>query len=987
MTSQSNRTTDITTRTGKFKRKPRFWLKILIVSILAFGLLGTAGAFGFVYYLIQDAPAFTPEAFNSLSATTNVYDRNDQLLGSMQSDGERELIKSLDEVSPYVVQAFVAAEDADFYKHFGIDPISVLRAAYQNFIGGGIVSGGSTITQQTVKNVMFPAQEQTIKRKVQEMYLSVQLERAMSKNEILVHYLNWIYFGKSGYANIYGIKAASKAFFNKDPRDLNLAQAAILAALPNNPGKYNPYTGLKHAITYQNYVLNEMMKAGYITQEDYQKARSFDIEASIVKPKVTATGYNNYPFVISEVERRAAEKLMSVGRYDNLDDARQALFKGGYKVYTTIDRNFQDAVDQVLADDKNFYGQPISYRSSDNREIKDALQQAGATLLDNQTGGVLAIGGGRDYKKNQNNHTTLPRQPGSTMKPLSVYGPAVEKKLLSPGSVLDDTPMALANPNAAGGKYFPMNYDNKFHGLMTAREALKRSYNIPAIKTTELVTPAVGLDYVKKMGVTTLQKSDENLVSGIGGLTYGMSVEEATGAYSTFANGGVYKKSHLITRIVDRTGYEVYRYKPTAEKVFSPDTAYILTDMMKDVVKSGTAAGVGAHFPGRQIAGKTGTTDGTTDSWFVGYTPAVTLGIWVGYDIPYPMADLSAIDASGSRPLKIWDDIMDKVYPKLPAEPSFPPMPETIARAEVCTKSGKIPTDLCRALGTVTTDLFVKGTEPKELCDTMVSVKYVELNGKKYLMNDKLSAMGSVVKEGIFIKRKPYELPDGNEKYRPTDAYMELPQQFAKNSGTSASAESGAGTSAGSPVDIQIVSNTPTSVTLAWKPVTEADGYVMMRSTSPTGPFQIISEHLQETQYTDATVQAGISYYFQVCAIQNGTIQPAVASVQVTPGATHATEPGENPGTPGPSSDTTATAPVLSIRSGSTGQAELAWTPSAAAFHYLVEQNTGSGWRQIANTTTNSYTLLASDGDSFRVKAVDPTGQISISNTIRYHFQ
>ncbi|GAX90666.1 penicillin-binding protein [Effusibacillus lacus] len=437
MTKEEKQTKpDKTTRSSKHKNRKLYTrIKITVLSFLILGILGMLGGAGFAYYLVKDAPEFNPQSFSNLASTTNVYDRNGEFLGSMQTDGNRELIKSLNEVSPHVTNAFIAAEDKNFRNHFGINPLAIIRALYQNFIKGGVVSGASTITQQTVKLVMFPAQEQTLKRKAQEAYLALQVEKFMTKDEIMVHYLNWIYFGKSGYNNVYGIKAASMAFFGKDPKELNLAQAALLAAMLNNPSKYNPYTRLDKALEYQDYVLKEMLQAGVISESDYREARAFDIRSSIVKPKITVTGYGSYPFVISEVEQRAAEKLLTVVKYDSVDDARQALFKGGYKVYTTIDRQMQDAVEEVLGNDKNFLPN-VTYTSKTGKKIENAMQQAGASLVDNSTGAVLAIGGGRDYKRDQNNHTTLPRQPGSTIKPLAVYAPAVEKKCCPPALLL-----------------------------------------------------------------------------------------------------------------------------------------------------------------------------------------------------------------------------------------------------------------------------------------------------------------------------------------------------------------------------------------------------------------------------------------------------------------------------------------------------------------------------------------------------------------------
>lgn len=942
---------------GKRKRTGKPWLKITLLSILALGFLGVAGGAGYAYYLIKDTPDFNPQAFSNLSSTTNVYDRNGNQLGSMQTDGNRELIKDLSQVSPFVVDALIAAEDKTFYDNFGVNPLAIMRAVYQNFIGGGIVSGASTITQQTVKLVVFPAQEQTVQRKLQEMYLAVQVNKAMTKQEIMVHYLNWIYFGKSGSSNLYGIQAASKAIFGKDAKDLNLAQASLLAAMVNNPSKYSPYTRLDKALEYQDYVLNEMLQANKITESEYKEARAFDIQASIVKPQVNLTAYGKYPYVIQETEERAAESLMSVAKYDNLDDARQALFKGGYKVYTSIDAKLQDSVDAVMQNPNLYYPQPITYKAKDGSQVKDAMQQAGAMLIDNSTGAILAFGGGRDFKQNQNNHAAMTRQPGSTMKPIGVYGPAIEKKQLSPGSVIDDVPMQLDNgPN---GKYFPMNHDHQFHGFVSVRDALKQSYNIPAIKTTQLITPKVGLDYVRKMGAQSLPKEDEHLVSGIGGLSQGLTVEEATSAFSTFPNGGVHKPSYLVTKIVDRNGKVVFEQKAKEDKVFTPQTAFLVTDLLKDVVKpGGTGSAITAHFPGKAIAGKTGTTDNTTDSWFVGYTPNVTLGVWVGYDIPYPMDQLpGSVDRSGLRSINIWNSIMDQVVANLPQKTeSFAAMPSGIVRREYCTKSGMIPTDLCREAGTVATDLFVVGNEPKEPCDKMVKAQYVEINGKKYPVNSKTTAMGGQIKTGIFFKRDPYVLPYGDARYRPKDYLMELPKDFAAIDSDNLTA-----TPAG---ELTVTDSSATSVSLSWQPVPGADGYVVLRSISPTGPFSSISDILQTTEFTDRSVKADTVYYYQVSSVSGGKLNPAGPTVQASTGNTVRLQ-----------------APAGLTAVGTQAGNSLSWQPVNGAAEYVVYRSTdGSSFTPIASVKGTSYQdAVSASKNWYKVSAKNASGESPLS--------
>lgn len=474
-----------------------------------------------------------------------------------------------------------------------------------------------------------------------------------------------------------------------------------------------------------------------------------------------------------------------------------------------------------------------------------------------------------------------------------------------------------------------------------------------------MVTPAVALDYVKKMGASHIEKSDEHLVAGIGGLAHGLTVEEATSAYSSFPNAGVWKESYLIDKIVDRTGKVVYQHKPKETKVLSPQAAYVVHDMMQDTVRKGTAAGVGAHFPGQAIAGKTGTTDGTTDSWFVGYSPAVTLGVWIGYDIPYPMDNLRGMDATGGRPIVLWNAIMDRLYKQMPtAGSSFPAMPSGVVQREVCTKSGKIPTDLCRELHTVTTDLFVVGTEPKEPCDVMVKVKYFEINGKKYLLNDKATAFGGVVKEGIFIKRDPYTVPAGFSK--PLDADLELPKEFGK--------DGKGGPELPSLTGLKITNNTATAISLGWDSVQGADGYVILRSTSPTGPFDVISEILTKTEYTDPNVKPGTTYYYQAAAVLNGTVQPGKDTLQAIPGQESDSTGGDFPS---PAGLTAVSSPV-----GIT----VSWRPVPEATQYILYRSSdGRQYEEIAAVSGTSYQDVSMSGASTWYKVAAKKGD-KVSN-------
>ncbi|GIM47182.1 hypothetical protein DNHGIG_27310 [Collibacillus ludicampi] len=863
------------------------FIKWIGIPVLFLIVIGCATAFGYTVKQVNETPPLDIQSIINVAATTNIYDRNNKRIGQIQEDGFREPIKSLSELSPYIPKAFIAAEDKNFFTHSGINPFSMIRAGIQNIFGLKIISGASTITQQVIKNVYFPNQNRTIDRKIQEIILALRLEKKMTKDEILKNYLNWIYFGKSGSTNLYGIRAASQAVFGKQPKDLNLAQAAFLAALPNNPSLYNVTTHLENTMTRQRYILNQMKADGFISDAELKEANRFDIRASIIKEHVHHS--TDQPYLLAEIKQRAIEALQNAGHYQSFDEVAKELSRGGYRVYTTIDCELQRTIQNII-ENPALFPADISYRvhTNEGKEIfaERAKEQVGAVLIDNRTGGILAVGAGRDYKSNQNNHTLLPRQPGSLMKPLAVYGPAVEKRLFFPGTVIDDVPTVWNDPSVSSGKYFPFNWDRKFHGLVTVREAFRQSYNIPALKVFDKITPAVGLTYVKRMGITTIQPEDYHLASGIGGMSLGLTVEEATSAYTTFPNQGVWRDSFLIDKIVDRNNHVVYEHKRREQRVFSPQTAYILTDMMKDVVNKGTASFVGSHFPGRSIAGKTGTTNDDKDAWFIGYTPDITLGIWVGYDIPYPLKKNES-----KRPQILWNAIMDRVVKRISEDHlHFAGPPEGIVRVEISRFSGKLPTAWVRELGAVTSDLFVRGTEPTEFDDVLTKLNYVEIGGKKYVVDRKIPL--GISKEGIFIKRAPYVLPNNETRYKPLDANMEIPKerlQFDENhlpnelspfSSDKDNVKRKKNVSV-SPSGIH-VNQSVIGVSLHWVELPHAKGYTVYRSTD--GVTYVPLATVKSSAYSDISALPGVTYFYKLTTITTSGESPPSQAVSITAG-------------------------------------------------------------------------------------------------------
>ncbi|MDB5084662.1 MAG: hypothetical protein JWN30_1548 [Bacilli bacterium] len=974
--SKNNANQSSPNKTKKPNKKKKIWKIIGITCFILVAMLVTGCGAGAAYMIsqIKDAPALDLKKFTSIEATTFIYDRNNQLLGQTQGDGNRELIKSLSDVSQPVVNAFISGEDKNFYTHMGINPVAMVRAVFQDLLHHGYASGASTITQQTVKNVMFPEGDKTIKRKVQEAYYAIKLEQVMNKDEILTTYLNWIYFGQSESGqNLYGIQAASKAFFGIPSNKLNVAQAALIASLPNDPADLNPYSNLPNAIVRQNYMLGKMRDNGYINDQQLADAKAFDIKASLVKSDPSKSSNSAHPYVETDVEQRAVDALFSTKQFDNKEDAKKALDSGGYQVYTTIDLKMQNSVENVIQNDANFgAGTTISVTGADGKTVKE-YEQAGASLIDNKTGGILAIGGGRNFNDDQNNHTLLPRQPGSTMKPIADYGPAIDKKLIFPGMGIDDVPTVW--PGGAGSKdYTPFNYDFKFHGLISVRSALIHSFNIPAIKIFQKLTPQVGLSYVKKMGITTLTDQDNVLSSAIGGLSQGVTVEEQTSAFSTFADQGVHKDAFVVDHIVDRRGNVIYQHQSTDTKVFTPQTAFIMTDMLKDVVHSyeGTAYSVGTHFPGKTIAGKTGTTDSNKDAWFVGYTPDVSLGIWVGYNTPTALPSTPSY-SEGNRPKDLWNAMMDQIYPLIPNQATqFAPAPAGVQQAQVCILSGKLPTDLDKQYSSqygsvISTDWFTSDMVPTQPDDVVVQLKYTVVNGKKVFITDPKTLVGGPVKEGLFIKRSPYTLINNDPQYLPPDYDREY---ISSATGTvSSTGGAGGSTSVASPADLQATVGSDGSVTLTWSAIPGADGYYVLRSNA-AGQSQIITQDmLTKPGYVDKSITSGGSFAYQVSAVVNGIIQPAGSTATVSVGQSGGAKGG----------GTSGAAPAgVTVSQGPTGP-HLSWnTVKDAQIYNIYRSSDGTNFTLIDSTKATQYDdpqLVQGGKLTYQVTAVTPSGE------------
>ncbi|MGA9172683.1 MAG: transglycosylase domain-containing protein, partial [Thermoactinomyces sp.] len=631
------------TRRQRHMRKRRYlkwtlktvWWAFALILILIVGGIGVGA--GIVSAMVKDEPLRSKEDFkrdlDSLFQNSYAYFRNTDKngnpvrIGAFRNDGEfRKLIKSVNDVSPYLVDAFIATEDRDFYKHHGIVPRSIIRAAYQQAVHSDVTTGGSTITQQLVKNVILKNREKDLERKAKEIILAIRLDSMFSKNEILVYYMNSVFFGKgANRQNLYGVQAAAKGLFNVDAKDLNLPQAAYIAGMVQRPNDYNPFRGeknLQHGIKRMQLVLRNMLETGKITPQQYKDALKFNIKASLAKPDPTANGYSSYPFIMYALETETAEILMQhdglnikelskEGKYrSTLEQYVKLVQTNGYHVYSTIDQKMYDAVNKAAT--KN-----LSFHNRTYKGIKDH-EQLGAVIMDNRTGAILAfVPGTSSYNQNAKNHALdAPRQSGSSIKPLLVYGPAIEEKLISPDTLVLDEKI----PRSDGSGYYE-NSGKTYHGPVTVRNALKWSYNIPAIKVFNRLGHNVGFDFLRKLGIPPDPRDGE--AAAIGGQTRGYTVAKMTAAFATFGNQGNYNSPYLVSKVTDASGHVIWEHKQAPVRIFSPQTSYQVTDMLRDVVNSGTGVFIGSRIHGYDLAGKTGTSSDDRDLWFIGYTPQV----------------------------------------------------------------------------------------------------------------------------------------------------------------------------------------------------------------------------------------------------------------------------------------------------------------------------------------------------------------------------
>jgi len=575
------------------KRKKRLLSILLILFVfLALSFIGFC-----VIFDVGSWQRLDEQKLKCLSQTSLLYDKNDTLLSEMRGSENRTLV-SLSEIPKHTQQAFIAAEDLRFYTHKGIDPYRILGAIRSNLKSGSLAEGASTITQQLAKLTHLSA-EKTIKRKLEEICLAFQIEQKYSKQESLEMYLNTVYFGRGSY----GIQAAAKTYFGIDTCDLNLAQSAALAAIIKAPSVYAPHISPSSNKNRRIYILDTMAENGMITSKEYEEASK---ESILVVAEVENTEI--YSWYIDEILRESSSILGITA---------DEVIRGGFRIYSAFDPELQAVADSIYEDRALF---PPD--AQDGTPVQSAL-----AVLDTSTGAVRAMIGGRNYtvKRGLNRATQMRRQPGSALKPLAVYGPALELGYTTASVLLDEK-------TSFSGGYTPQNAGDRYYGRVTMRTAIRNSLNTTAVRLLEEIGLDASIRYLDKMGIPT-HESDRNLSLALGSMTYGVTPVELAAAYVPYANGGTYHPPYCVERIVSSYGETIFERSKKGERVISEQNAYLMTSLLQSVISNGTGTRMlSANTP---VAGKTGTVSmngGNRDIWMTAYNTELSVAVWMGFD-------------------------------------------------------------------------------------------------------------------------------------------------------------------------------------------------------------------------------------------------------------------------------------------------------------------------------------------------------------------
>lgn len=656
---------------GKSTRKSAPWLKIVFLTVFA----ACGLALGVLYAFLRELPDLSLLQ-NEPAQSTRLYDVNGQMISQFWLE-QRTLIP-LSKVPQNLQEAVLATEDVRFYKHWGIDFLGVFRAFLMNIKAGRVVEGGSTITQQLARN-LFLSRDQTLSRKVREALLSLQIERNFTKKQILEMYLNQIYFGQGAY----GVESASRTYFGKHAQDMTLDECAMLAGMPKAPTNYDPYKNPLAALQRRNKVLNNMAEEGFITLQEATNAKNQPLELRKIEVQTA-------PYFVEYVRQQLEAKY-----------GTHTVYKGGLAVYTTLDLKIQEdaqrALTRGLQDAEN-----VSRRTRPGGIPVNQPIQGAMLVLDPKTGAIRAMIGGRDFRESVFNRAVqAERQPGSSFKPI-IYAAAIENGYTF-ADVFLDSPAVYTDPGT-GKEWRPANFSGKFRGPTTLHTALMYSINMVTIKLLEKlgIQPVVNL--ARRMGISTPIKP--NLSLGLG--TSEATLSEMCAAFNVFDNQGIRVEPFSILSVKDASGRVLESNSPVAQEVLDPQTAYLVTHTLKDVIDQGTARIVRRLGFNRPAAGKTGTSNNNIDAWFIGFTPDLLCGVWVGYDA---RQSLGSRQTGGTTAAPIWADFMKSATVGTPVKDFIEP--PGLEAKKICLDSGLLATPRCIR---IRTELFKKDSAPVKTC-------------------------------------------------------------------------------------------------------------------------------------------------------------------------------------------------------------------------------------------------------------------------------
>lgn len=676
----------------KKKRRKLRIIPVLLLLIIIMLLIGGGVTLSYVSNIAKTLPEWDETAFIA-DQTSFVYDDQGKLIAELSSGENRTVIEGKD-VPQHVFDVLVANEDARFYEHKGVDVIRVFGALKADVLSGSFAQGASTLTMQVARNAILDDQSKKIERKIKEALLALEIEEHFSKDEILLLYLNEVFWGHSAH----GIQAASKQYFDKDVSDLSVGEAAALIGMLPAPNKYSPLNDIEKTYEVRDKALGQLEKNYPEYADDVAKAKKEELVIATAQEDIELE-YQN-PWFVDNVISEAEEVLESIGLSPSL------IYSAGLNIYTTMNAGIQNKMEEVYADEENFPGS----------DTLDPVQSA-MTIMDPHTGALLGLIGGRDHVtlRGLNRAVDMKRQPGSVFKPIAVFSAAVEEGDGS-GTVIDDV---LTTFNE---EYTPDNYDGKYRGLISYRTALQNSVNIASVRTLQKIGVSKGFEMAKSLGIP-LVEDDKNLSLALGGLSYGVSTTDIAAAYSVFANEGIYNKPYSIARIEDKDGKVIYEHTVNQSVAMKETTAYIITNMLQTVTTSGT--GTRAQIKGWEVASKTGTTQlpdkpifknkkGNKDAWFAAYTPEFAAVVWMGYD-----QDLDA-DGNpqylpqvygGKYPALIWKQVVE--FASEGMEITKFNRPSEVISVSVDSKSGLLPGELTPE-EMIRPEVYVKGTEPTQ---------------------------------------------------------------------------------------------------------------------------------------------------------------------------------------------------------------------------------------------------------------------------------